>query len=129
MSTFLYLMINSFIMLTQRKFIRFYTHTYNERHWDSRIYICMHNNSVVSSAFQFMCVCVDWIQIQIYPAEEIFWEVWTAGISYGIEYKMWPMHQASSSMIIISTVWFSQLLLWLLCGWCCCGDCWPAHRL
>lgn len=109
MSTFLYLMINSFIMLTQRKFIWFYTH--------------IHKHITLVRLHHCVCVCVRKanLSVSVYILQRKCSEKYKIGGWHIIcwlqiilpIYKMQPCTRPSSSSS--SSVWFSQLLL------CCCA--------
>lgn len=128
MSTFLYSMINSFIMLTQRKFIWFYTYTQTHNMHNTK-YILAHKygQNTGSSASLCVCVCAYEASLSVFVScrgnvpRSIKLE---AGISY-VEYERCIQYSIECSyassipgiiiIIIILTVRFSQLLL------CCCA--------
>lgn len=113
MSTFLCLMINSFIMLTQRKFIWFYTHTYTitgtgtyaEHSWFIWVSICVRKPNLSA------CLCTS-CRGNVPRSMMLEAGIWNVDFK-----KMQPCTSASSSSS--STVRFSQLLL---------GCCAPADQ-
>lgn len=117
MSTFLYLMINSFIMLTQRKFIRFYTNTHTRTtHWFICIWMCVR---LYMSASKYKYI------LQRKCSEKHWERVWrlTYHMASNIKCGHWSCTRHHHHHLDRSI--FTAIVM-LLCSCCCCCCC-PMH--